>query len=84
MFGAPIDEMALKEKPKFLKRFLQVLEYQLEKHTYVVRETISIADISLLSAIDGLETIDVDMTPFPQLEAWRERIRSQDFYKQIR
>ena len=81
MIGAQVDQMSLEEKPKFLKRFIDVVDKQLGKTKYIAGDTMTIADISLLAATDPFEAINFDFSEFTHFKTWREELQSQDFYK---
>ena len=43
----------------------------------------SIADLSLLATLDPADHLEVDLTPYPHLKAWRDARRSEPFYKHV-
>jgi DNA-binding transcriptional MerR regulator len=81
--GVAVDERALKERPGFLDRFLPVLEGQLDTTPYLAGNDMTVADISLLATIDPSELIGVDIKRYPKLNAWRDDLRSQEFYRRV-
>lgn len=81
MVGADVDEQSLKDGYGFIERFFGVMDQQLAKSTYVAGETITIADFCLLATVDPAEVLEVDMSTFPNLEAWRKKMMTKDFYK---
>ena len=76
----PVDQNSLEENLGFLGRFLPIVETQLSKTAYVAGPTLTLADMTLLSALDPAEVASIDLNPYPRIKAWREKLRQQDFY----
>jgi glutathione S-transferase len=83
LIGAPVDEQSLKTGYEFLARFLPVIEGQLKKTKYLAGDELTIADFALLANVDPAEVIELDLSQYPKLNAWRENLRSQDFYQKV-
>jgi glutathione S-transferase len=62
---------------------LQVMEQHLTKHDYFVGNRYSIADISLYAYTHVAEEADFDLSKFPAILAWLDRIVSQPNYLTI-
>jgi glutathione S-transferase len=62
---------------------LQVMEQHLTKHDYFVGNRYSIADISLYAYTHVAEEGDFDLSKFPAILAWLDRIVSQPNYLTI-
>ena len=61
-------------------RFLPVLEKQLEGRDYIVGP-LSIADFAVGPRLDRApELLKIDMTPYPNILAWRERLRAKPYW----
>ncbi len=78
--GIPIDENSLKEGLSFLDRFLPVVDEQLSRHTYLVGENFTLADINLLALMDPCEPAQVDISKYKNLTRWRNALRKESFY----
>lgn len=83
LIGAPVDEQSLKTGYEFLARFLPVIEGQLKKTKYLAGDELSIADFALLANVDPAEVVELDLTPYPKLSAWRENLQAQGFYQKV-
>jgi glutathione S-transferase len=77
----PKDERSLEDGYKFMNQYLPVLEQQLSSHEYIAGKTLSLADFSLLAALDVCEMAQVDLSAYTHLTAWRKNLMSQDFYQ---
>ncbi len=75
-----VDERALEEGIGFLSRFLPIVEEQLAKNPYLVGQALTLADFTLLSGLDPAEAANIDLSPYPYIRSWREKLRIQDFY----
>ena len=82
-FGMPVSEAAIKEGEEMLERSLPVAEAQLNKSKFLAGDEMTVADICLLAAMDPNEQLKLDLTKYPKLNAWRENMRSQDFYTKV-
>ncbi len=78
--GMASDERSVNDR---LYRFLGVVEGQLGRTKFLAGDELTIADICLLSTIDPTEMLEIDLGNFPKLSAWREDLRSQDFYQKV-
>ncbi|MCA9400989.1 MAG: glutathione S-transferase family protein [Candidatus Omnitrophica bacterium] len=74
------DERSLQDGINFLKRFLPVVEGQLEENTYLVNDQLSLADLTLLSALDPAEIAEVDLSQYQNLTRWRAGLKQESFY----
>ncbi len=66
--------------PRLLERGYQaltVMEKHLARHEYLVDSGFSIADIALFSYTQDAEVGGFDLSQFPHLQDWLERVRSQ-------
>jgi len=76
-----LDERSLQDGKFFLSQYLPVLEQQLTSNKYMAGNTLTLADICLLGALDVCEVIQYDLSAFPCLVSWRKNLMAQDFYK---
>lgn len=81
--GADVDERSLADGERFLGQFLPIIEQRLATSRYLAGDAFSIADICLLATIDPAEMVELDLTPYPKLNAWREDLRVQPFYRRV-
>lgn len=81
--GVEVDQGSLADGLRFLGQFLPVIEQQLEKSRYLAGDDFSIADICLLAILDPAEVVELDLTPYPKLIAWRDDLRGQPFYRGV-
>ncbi|KAL6711506.1 hypothetical protein ACN47E_004440 [Coniothyrium glycines] len=59
------------------ERLVGILDKQLKDHDYLVGDKYSIADIASFGWIHGLEFSGVDLSQFPNVKAWWERVLSR-------
>lgn len=81
--GFDVDERSLRDGQVFLGQFLPVIEGQLGKTEFLAGDELTIADFCLLATVDPAEMIELDLTPYPKLNAWRENLRAQEFYQNV-
>ena len=81
--GFDVDERSLRDGQVFLGQFLPVIEGQLGKTELLAGDELTIADFCLLATVDPAEMIELDLTPYPKLNAWRENLRAQEFYQNV-
>jgi glutathione S-transferase len=79
--GATQDERSLQDGRLWLESYLPVLEQQLAKQAYVAGNHLTIADFSLLAALDVAEMANVNLAPYPYLKTWRQNLMAQSFYQ---
>lgn len=83
MVGATVDEQSMKDGYGFIKRFLGVIDKQLGTSTFLASNSMSIADFCLLGTIDLAEVIDVDMSKYPHVNTWRNKLMQKSFYRKV-
>ena len=49
---------------------------------YITGDQMTIADISLIASLSFLETIEFDFSDFPNVVAWRSKMKAEPFYKE--
>lgn len=74
------DENSMREGLRFLDRFLPVVDSQLAKHAYFALDQLTLADFVLLAWLDPAEVSEVDLSRYPNITEWRNRLMQQDFY----
>lgn len=81
--GREVDENSLKCGMEFLNRYLPIVEEQLGKSAYIAGDKLSLADFVLLSHVDPLEAIEIDVNKYPNLAKWRKPLQAADFYQKV-
>jgi glutathione S-transferase len=82
LVGSERDEQSLKDGLSFLERFLPVVNNQLDGRTGLTGDAITLADFNLVATMDPAELAEVDLSPYPHLKAYLERMIAQNFYQQ--
>ena len=83
MVGADVDEQSMKDGYGFIERFLGVIDKQLGTSTFLASNSMTIADFCLLGTIDVAEVIEVDMSKYPHVNTWRNKLMQEPFYKKV-
>ncbi|MBW4562175.1 MAG: glutathione S-transferase family protein [Mojavia pulchra JT2-VF2] len=77
------NQEAIKQRREPGYAALKVMENQLTFHTFFVGERYTIADIALFAYTHVAHEGGFDMTQFPAIQAWIERVKSQPGYISI-
>ncbi len=80
--GRPVDKQSIKDGMLFLNRFLPVIDKQLSENKHLAGEEFSLADITLLSALDPVEITEINISKYSAIVQWRNNLKQQDFYTQ--
>lgn len=78
--GVAPSQESINDGLKFLDQQLPMLDKQLGRHPYLAGNQITLADMTLLAALDPAELSGVDLSKYPSLSAWRKKLQTQDFY----
>jgi glutathione S-transferase len=78
--GATVSQESIADGLKFLDQQLPIVENQLAQHVYLAGDQITLADISLLAALDPVDLVQIDLSKYAKLTAWRKNLQSQEFY----
>jgi len=81
--GNPVNEGLVEVAISRLERSLPVLNNQLANSHFLNGNNLTIADISLISALDPVDTIDIDISNYPGLRSQLEWGRQQDWYQAV-
>ncbi len=81
MLEMEVDEQSLKDGYAFIDRFFGVADRQLEQSSHIAGDQLSIADFCLLATVDPAEVLEIDITQYPDLDAWGKRLMSEKYYK---
>lgn len=80
--GVSKDERSLEDGIKFLKKYLPTVDTNLGKTKYIAGDTISLADMALLSSLDPADIVEFDLSVYSNVEKYRAILKRQDFYRQ--
>lgn len=80
--GWTVSQESIADGEKFLGQYLPLLNNQLAQFKYLAGAQITLADITLLSALDPCEVASIDLGSYPNIVAWRQNLKTQDFYTQ--
>jgi len=83
MVGAEVDESSVQTGLQFLERNLPIIETQLSNQAFLCGDKMTLADISLVAALEPENTAKLDLSPYPTLTKWLEARRSEKFYTNV-
>ena len=78
--GRELQQHALEDWMEEGYRSLAVMENHLKHHRYFVGDRYSVADIALYAYAHLTHACDYDLTTFPEIRAWLERVAAQPGY----
>ncbi len=78
--GQPVSQESIDDGLKFLAQYFPILEEQLAGSKFVVGNELSLADITLLAALDPCEAAQVSLDAYPKLTTWRSALKKEPFY----
>lgn len=81
-FNMPVSQDSLQDGLKFLDQNLPVIENRLNQCRFLAGDSMTIADITLLAALDPAEVAQIDLSKWPKTVALRNYLKSQAFYTQ--
>jgi glutathione S-transferase len=65
------------EKLQALKNNLKLLDTLIGSNRYVAATHLTIADLSILSSTTGLSVTDYDLSDYPNVKEWFERLQTE-------
>ncbi|MCC2624428.1 MAG: uncharacterized protein K0R14_301 [Burkholderiales bacterium] len=74
------DERSLQDGYTFLSKNLPIVEFKLSEYTYIAGNELSLADFAMLASMDTAELSKVDLSVYPCITAWRDKLKGQSFY----
>jgi len=83
MMGADVDESSIALGLKFLGDNLPHVEHRLSESSFLAGDTMTLADISLIAALEPENTAQLDLSPYPNLQKWLAARRSESFYTNV-
>lgn len=79
--GVSKDERSLQDGHHFLNKYLPHVEQRLKDYFYIAGTILTLADFALFAALDGAEVVKVDLSPYPHIISWLEKLREEAFYQ---
>lgn len=76
----PVSQESIADGENFLGQQLPIIEQQLSEHKFLCGAQVTLADITLLSALDPAELSGVDLSKYPQIVSWRNNLKTKEFY----
>ena len=83
MLGIEPNQTSINEGQKNLGTILPHINNQLLQSKYLAGDEMSIADISMLAAVDPFDMIEVDLSEYPAITKWRQDLMQQKFYQDV-
>lgn len=74
LMGLPVNDASIEEGEKFLGQHLPIVEARLSNNDFIAGDQLTLADVALLGATYYAEPAKVDLSAYPKLIAWREKI----------
>ncbi len=78
--GLPVSQESIDDGTKCLEQYFPSIEKQLGQHKYLAGIQITLADMTLLAAMDPCELSGIDLSKYPKITAWRKELKIQSFY----
>ncbi|MHB1949205.1 MAG: glutathione S-transferase family protein [Gammaproteobacteria bacterium] len=76
-----IDERSLQDGRRFISLYLPKIENQLKQSAYLADNTVTLADIGMLATLDTCEACQVELSEFPHIVTWRNKLMKEAFYQ---
>jgi len=83
MMGVEPNQKNIEAGGKYLHAQLPVIETQLGETTFLAGNEMSLADITMIAAMEPFEHIKFDISMYPNIVAWRQNIMQQGFYQKV-
>ena len=77
------DESSIALGLKFLSDNLPFVESRLSEEPFLCGETMTLADLSLLAALEPEKTAKLDLSSYPKLQSWLSARRAEAFYTNV-
>ena len=75
--GRELQQHALEDWTEQGYRALRIMENHLKHHRFFAADRYTVADIALYAYTHLAHECDFDLTPFPAVRAWLERVAAQ-------
>lgn len=76
----PIDQNSIQDGLNFLGKYLPVIDAQLGKDKFLAGAILTLADITLLAALDPAEVAKIELSGYKNIIQWRNGLKSRPFY----
>lgn len=76
----PVNQGVVEVCQSRLDRALPILNERLDNNEFLNGKSLSIADITLVSSLDPVDTVDIDISNYPSLRAYLANGRKQHWY----
>lgn len=83
LFGVEPNPNSIEEGKRFLNAQLPIIETQLQKNNMLCGDKLSLADITMLAAMEPFEMIKYSLKDYPSITAWRNKLMQEDFYTRV-
>lgn len=83
LFGQEPNQAAIKSGLDQLTTNLAHIDANLSRSKYLCGETMTLADIALIAALDPANAINLDLSTFKAVTAYLKRERASDWYKSV-
>jgi glutathione S-transferase len=74
------DNRSFEDGHNFINQYLPIIEKQLSHSRYIQGNHLTLADITMLAALDACELCSIDLKLFPQIHTWQLQLMQEDFY----
>ncbi len=75
------DENALQQGFDEIARFMPIIDAQLQKHSFIAGDHLTVADLTLLASIDYAVMAEIDLSNYPAVMQWKNKITAEHFWK---
>lgn len=83
LMGAETDEASVQTGLKFLENNLPVVEETLKAQPFLCGDTMTLADVALVAALEPADMCGFDLSPYPAIKAWRAARMGERFYTNV-
>jgi len=83
MMERSVDEQSMADGRTNLATNLPMVNDTLGQTPYLAGDSLTIADTAMMAALDPFEMIEVDLTPYPNINKWRQNNMAQDWYQNV-
>lgn len=83
MLGEEPNQTSIDEGVQNLGNILPHINTQLSLSEFLGGDEMSIADISMLAAMDPFDMIEIDLTDYPHISRWRKQLMQEKFYQDV-
>jgi glutathione S-transferase len=70
-------ENYIEEAIQFVKKYLPIVDQQLQAHSYLTGDQITIADLFAFAYIEQTEDLDIPLDEFPNIQRWFHEIKNK-------